>query len=179
VKTLIVVDVQKGFLDPAWGRRDNPGCEANIARLIAEWRRRGLPIVFVQHDSPSPDGYLRRGTPGNELQEFVTGEPDLLLRKSVNSAFYGTPDLHHWLSARGAGQIVICGITTNHCCETTARMGGNLGYQVEFALDATHTFDRRAPDGSVIAAEELARVTAANLHGEFATVVTTRELVSA
>jgi len=57
-------------------------------------------------------------------------------------------------------------------------MGGNLGHQVLFVLDATHTFDRRAPDGSVVTADGLARVTATNLHGEFATVVTTAQLLT-
>ena len=73
--------------------------------------------------------------------------------------------------------IAICGITTNHCCETTARVGANLGHRVLFALDATHTHDRRAPDGSVVTAEELSRVTATNLHGEFATVLSAATLL--
>ncbi len=75
--------------------------------------------------------------------------------------------------------IVVCGITTNHCCETTARVGGNLGHDVLFAIDATHTFDRTGPDGDTMTADELARATATNLHGEFATVVSTRELLEA
>jgi nicotinamidase-related amidase len=107
----------------------------------------------------------------------ITGEPDLLVSKQVNSTFHGTPDLDAWLRGRGLAGLVVAGITTNHCCETTARVGGNLGHQVLFALDATHTFDRAGPDGEVIAADELARVTAANLHGEFATVVSTAALL--
>src|SRR5262249_38309507 len=107
------------------------------------------------------------------------GEPDLLVRKSVHSAFYGTPDLHAWLARARIRAVAICGVTTNHCCETTARMAGNLGYDVYFALDATHTFDRRGPDGNVISAEALALATAANLSGEFATVTSTRELIAA
>jgi nicotinamidase-related amidase len=58
-------------------------------------------------------------------------------------------------------------------------MAGNLGYDVTFVIDATHTFDRTAPDGSVIPAEEIARVTAANLHGEFASVRTTSDVLDA
>ncbi|GAB2750774.1 hypothetical protein GCM10027174_26810 [Salinifilum aidingensis] len=72
---------------------------------------------------------------------------------------------------------MLAGITTNHCCETTARVGGNLGHRVLLALDATHTFDRRGPDGTPVTAEELTRITAANLHGEFATVVNTHQLL--
>jgi nicotinamidase-related amidase len=109
----------------------------------------------------------------------VDGEPDLLVRKEVNSAFYGTPDLHAWLRGRGIAEVVVCGITTNQCCETTARMAGNLGYRTLFALDATHAFDRADLEGGVIGADEITRVTAANLEGEFATVVSTAALIDA
>jgi nicotinamidase-related amidase len=175
---LVVVDVQQGFADPLWGRRNNPQCEANIEALLAGWRSVGAPIVFVKHDSKLAGSPLHPGQAGNELQDFVTGEPDLLVTKSVNSSFHGAPDLDGWLKEQGIGGIVVCGITTNHCCETTARVGGNLGYDVVFALDATHTFDRVGPDGIVVDADTLARVTAANLHGEFATVMSTAETQS-
>jgi nicotinamidase-related amidase len=67
---------------------------------------------------------------------------------------------------------------TNFCCETTARMGGNMGYDVTFVLDATATFDKTDMDGVVIPADQIARTTAANLHGEFATVRSTAEVLS-
>jgi nicotinamidase-related amidase len=51
----------------------------------------------------------------------------LTVTKSVNSSFHGEPDLDAWLRGEGVGSIVVAGITTNHCCETTARVGGNLG----------------------------------------------------
>jgi nicotinamidase-related amidase len=73
---------------------------------------------------------------------------------------------------------VICGVTTNHCCETTARIAGNLGYDVHFVIDATHTFDRRDMDGAIIPAAEIARVTAASLQDEFAQVTTTDALLA-
>lgn len=177
-RALVVVDVQRGFADPSWGRRDNPDCEANVARLLAAWRDRGDPVVFVRHDSTVPGSPLAPGTPGNGLQDVVSGEPDLLVTKSVNSSFHGTPDLDAWLRSRGIDAIAVCGITTNHCCETTARVGGNLGYDVAFVIDATHTFDRLGPDGDVVTAATLAHVTATNLHGEFATVVRTADLVA-
>ena len=74
--------------------------------------------------------------------------------------------------------IQTTGIQTNFCCETTARMAGNLGYDTLFVLDATHTFDLEDLDGNIIAADELARVTAANLDGEFAQVVMTDDLLA-
>ncbi len=172
---LVVVDVQRGFDDPSWGRRDNPACEANVGALIGAWRERGWPLVFVRHDSDEPGSTLAPGTPGNEFKDVITGEPDLLVTKTVNSSFHGDPDLKAWLDGEAIDEIYICGITTNHCCETTARVGGNLGYDVKFVIDATHTFDRATPDGEMIPAEQIARVTAANLHDEFATVVTTAE----
>lgn len=174
---LVVVDVQAGFDDPSWGPRNNAACEDNIAALIALWRERSWPTVFVRHDSIMPGSPLAAGQPGNRFKDVVTGEPDLLVRKTVNSSFHGTPDLDAWLRAQRITQVVICGITTNHCCETTARVAGNLGYATTFVIDATHTFDRPGLDGVIIPADHLAAVTAANLHGEFAEVTTTAALV--
>ena len=173
---LVVIDVQEGFDDPSWGRRSNPDCEANVAALIGEWRAAARPLVYVRHDSREPGSPLRPGTPGNSLKPVVDGEPDLFVTKEVNSAFYGDPPLDDWLRGRGIDSIAVCGITTNHCCETTARMAGNLGYRVLFVGDATATFDRRALDGGVIPAEEIQRVTEANLNEEFAEVVSTAAL---
>jgi nicotinamidase-related amidase len=174
---LVVIDVQRGFDDPVWGPRDNPACETNIAALLDAWRERGWPVVFVRHDSTEDGSPLRPGQPGNDFKDAVTGEPDLLVTKSTNSAFYGTPDLRAWLDEHGLGSVAVTGITTNHCCETTARMAGNLGYRVSFVIDATHCFDRTGPDGGRLDAATISRVTAANLHGEFADVVTTRDVL--
>jgi nicotinamidase-related amidase len=175
---LVVVDVQRAFEDlDFWGRRDNPAAEANIGALVEAWRAAGRPLVLVRHDSVEPGSPLRAGTPGNALRPEVEGPRDLLVTKQVNSAFHGEPDLAGWLRERGLERIAICGITTNHCCETTARVGGNLGFDVLFVADATHTYDRAGPDGEIVAAEDLARATAASLHGEFATVVRTETLL--
>ncbi|HET7533507.1 MAG TPA: cysteine hydrolase family protein [Nocardioidaceae bacterium] len=176
---LVVVDAQKGFENPAWGIRNNPACDENIAALVDRWHAAGRPVVHVRHDSTNPASPLHAGSPGNELKDYLAASPDLLVTKSVNSSFHGSPDLHAWLVERGLAGIVVCGITTNHCCETTARVGGNLGHDVLFVIDATHTFDRTGPDGTTMTADELARATATNLHGEFATVVSTSELLEA
>ena len=172
-EALLVIDVQQAFDDPSWGSRNNPDCERNVGRLIDDFRRRGEAVVFVRHDSDEPGSTLAPGQPGNAFKDVVGGDPDLLVTKSVNSAFLGDQDLDGWLKERGIGRIAICGITTNHCCETTARMGGNLGYDVDFVLDATAAFAMTAPDGTTFDADTVARMTAANLDGEFASVVGT------
>ena len=176
---LIVVDVQAGFDDSEfWGPRDNPSCETNIAALVRSWRSKAWPIVFVRHDSDNPVSPLSPTGAGHAFKDVIGGTPDLLISKRGNSSFYGTPELDAWLRAQGIDQVVICGITTNHCCETTARMAGNLGYDAYFVIDATHTFDRLALDGTTVPAATLSAMTATNLHGEFATVVITEDLLS-
>jgi nicotinamidase-related amidase len=176
---LVVVDVQKAFDDPGfWGPRNNPACEENIGRLISAWRDADQPVVFVRHDSRKPGSPLGPGTPGNAFKDVVAGEPALLVSKSVHSAFHGDPDLAAWLRGEGIERVVICGIQTNMCCETSARVGSNLGFEVTFALDATHTFDLDDPAGGTISADELARVTRANLDPEFCRVVTTADAIA-
>ncbi|MEW2051374.1 cysteine hydrolase family protein [Streptomyces sp. NPDC005476] len=184
---LVVVDVQKGFEElDFWGARNNPGADDNIAALIDVWQGSGRPVVFVRHDSVKPESPLRPGYEGNGFKEYVEmrrgkgAGAELFLTKTVNSAFLGTPDLGAWLTAQGISQIVVAGIQTNMCAETTARMGGNLGYDVLFAYDATYTFDLEGPFGWRRSAEEIAQASAVSLHGGgFARVVTTKEIVGA
>lgn len=175
---LIIIDVQLGFTaSDYWGRRNNPSFEGNLARLIEAWSG---PIVVVKHNSSSPGSPLYPSNAGNALMPVVSAvEPALLVTKSVNSAFYGEPDLRAWLDGADIDEVVVCGIQTNMCVETTARMAGNLGYAVTVPIDATHTFDLKGSDGAVLTADELSRATAVNLSGGgFATVVTTEQLLA-
>jgi nicotinamidase-related amidase len=126
----------------------------------------------------TPESPLRPGQDGNRFKDCVHGTPDLLVAKTTNSAFLGEPDLDQWLSAREVAAVAVCGIQTNMCCETTARMAANLGYRTLFVLDATHTFGLRDLAGNTIPAAELSRVTAANLSAEFAEVVMTRGVLA-
>lgn len=184
---LVVVDVQKGFEEAGfWGPRNNPGADDNIAELIDVWQSTGRPVVFVRHDSPKPQSPLRPGYEGNDLKDYVEERrgkgagAELFVTKTVNSAFFGTPDLGAWLTAEGIRQVVVVGIQTNMCVETTARMGANLGYDVVVPYDATYTFDLEGPFGWRRSADELAQASAVSLHGGgFARVVSTADLVEA
>jgi len=185
-RALIVIDMQRAFDDlDFWGPTTNPDCEANVAALAAAWAASGEPIVVVRHDSVSTGSPLHPGSAGNALVDVVAAiDPALSVSKNVNSAFYGDPDLHAWLSERGIGDLVVCGIQTNMCVETTARMAGNLGYDVTVALDATRTFDLEADVAGLglvtRSAADLMATTALDLQaGGFARIATTAELVAA
>jgi nicotinamidase-related amidase len=178
-RALIVIDVQEGFDDPIWGPRDNLDCERNVRELVEAFGRTGEPIVLVRHDSSSPSSPLRRGLAGNDFKPILDDVvPALVVPKRVHSAFHGELDLDGWLRSEGIRTLVICGIQTNRCCETTARIAGNIGYDVRFVLDAMHTFDEPTHDGAeALPAELLARVTAANLDPHFARVVKTEDIL--
>lgn len=178
---LVVVDMQQGFADSSWGATTNvTGCEQNVVRLLDAWSSAGLPVVIVHHDSASPDSPLSPTQPGNALVPAVaSAQADLTVAKTVNSAFYGTPDLEKWLRSEQIDRIVVCGIQTNMCVETTARMGGNLGFDVVVPIDATRTFDLAGPDGVSVPAATLMQITAVNLQGGgFARVVSTAEVLA-
>lgn len=175
---LIVVDVQKGFDDAEyWGPRNNGDCEANVGKLIGAWRDHGWPVVYVRHSSENPSSPLRQGTPGFEFKDVVTGDPDLLITKSVHSAFHGDTDLDEWLKQHEISGVAVCGIQTNMCCETTARVASDLGYEMIFVLDATHTFDVVTPTRKVYRAREIARYTAVTLEADFGSVMNTVDLL--
>ena len=174
---LLVVDVQNGFDDPIWGRRNNPTAEDNILRLLARWRATRRPVVHIQHMSTSPQSPLRPGQPGNNLKagfEPHPGEP--LIRKQVNSAFVGT-DLEERLRTVGIQTLVIVGLTTDHCVSTTTRMGANLGFEPWVVSDDSATFDRTDVHGTYYPAQTMHNVNLASLHGEFATVADTDQVV--
>lgn len=176
---LLVIDAQQGFREADyWGSSANPKALSNIETLVSAFRSKGLPIAVVKHNSKNPNSPLHSGNKGNQLEPFLDGVREVVIQKSVNSAFYGSPDLQHWLTDRGHRRLIICGITTNFCCETTARMAGNLGYEVDFVLDATDAFDAVSPSGERISGSEVMKMTATNLNGEFARVLNTEELLA-
>lgn len=181
---LIVIDMQHAFDDlDYWGPTTNPACEANVARLVTTWADAGDPIIVVRHDSNDPTSPLNPTHPGNALVAPVAAAPAAaLITKNVNSGFYGTPDLAAVLEEHGIQDLVICGIQTNMCVETTARMGGNLGYNVTVVLDATRTFDleTQIPGLGTVrrTADELMATTALVLQaGGFADITTTDAVV--
>jgi nicotinamidase-related amidase len=176
---LLVVDMQQGFDDPFWGRRNNPLLEERVGQLLEIWRATGRPVFHAKHMSTSPRSPLRPDQPGNDFKAFAaprTGE--LVVEKSVNSCFIGTM-LEADLRSRGYHTLVVTGLTTNHCVSTTVRMAGNLGFSTWLPADATATFDRKGPDGVHYTAEQIHAMSLSDLHGEFATVIQTNQILDA
>lgn len=178
---LILVDIQKGLeqLDFYGGERNNPHAEANARVLLDHWREKEWPLFHIRHCSVTPGSPLTEGLPGNAFKEIVTPLPgETVISKSVNSAFIGT-DLKELLDAQGIQTLVIAGLTTQHCISTTVRMAGNYGYTTFLASDATAAFQAKGVHGEIYPAELVHQVSLATLHEEFATVLTTKEILSA
>ena len=177
---LLLVDIQNGLDDWAYygGNRNNLDAEKNASLLLEHWRSTHRPVIHVKHNSVHPDSPLRTGQPGNEIKSIVapaSNEP--IFEKRVNSAFIGT-ELESYLHHHSIKGLVIAGLTTDHCISTTVRMAGNLGFETFVAEDGTATFDKKTFDGEILPSTLVHKVTLASLHWEFASVMTTKELIT-
>jgi len=174
---LILVDVQKAWDEPGWGERSSPGAEARQLEILQAFRRQGLEVVHVRHDSRDPDSPLHPGEPGNAFKEATAPLPgEAQFRKSAHCAFVGT-GLEAHLRERGIDRVVIAGFTTCHCVSTTARLSCDLGFKTVVAGDACAAFALEGPDGAVLPAQAVHDLALAELHGEFAVVLPTEALL--
>jgi nicotinamidase-related amidase/ribosomal protein S18 acetylase RimI-like enzyme len=175
---LVLIDLQRGIDDPRWGVRNNPHAERNAARLLEAWRARKAPIFHVRHDSGEADSTYRPGQRGHAFKEVVApllGEP--VIAKRTPSAFIGT-DLEARLRQGGLMRLALCGVKTNNSLEATARMAGCLGFDTRVVADASFTFDQVDWGKRHRTADEVHAMALANLSGEYATIVTTDELLA-
>jgi nicotinamidase-related amidase len=176
---LLLIDIQQGLDDPRHGSRNNPDAEKRIAELLAAWRASGRPVIHVQHMSTEPGSTLRPELPGNAFKpeaQPVAGEA--IFRKQVSSPFIGT-DLEKHLRANGITDVVVVGLTTEHCVSSTVRTSANLGFNVIVVDDATAAFDTVGPDGTLYGGDLMHRTTLASLNEEFATVRSTKDILAA
>jgi nicotinamidase-related amidase len=180
---LLVIDVQESFRQRSadWQARTNPNVVEQVDRLVTAARAAGDLVVWVLHTEPGSGGVF---DPVNgfvrpiEPLAPIDGEP--VVRKTSINAFT-TTNLHQLLTTNGIREVVICGIRTEQCCETTARVASDLGYDVRFVTDATSTSSIEADGGlaAVGGAEIVARTESVLAARGFATIVTTDEVVAA
>lgn len=174
----MLIDLQKAIDDPSWGKRNNPNAEAQIGKLLSLWRKMSLPILHVKHMSTDPHSKYLPGTPGNEFKDIALPlESEQILEKDSNSAFIRT-DLHSMLQSKGISEIVIVGVITNNSVEATARMAGNLGYRTIVVSDATFTFNQTDFSGLEHEAETVHNMSLANMNGEYATILSTEDVIN-
>jgi nicotinamidase-related amidase len=174
---LIIIDMQQGIHHPKLGRRNNHDAEQQMLALLQAWRRTERTVIHVRHFSREPDSVFWPGQSGVEFQpEFLPWDGEGELHKQVPDAFCHSA-LEGWLRADGIRQVIIVGVVTNNSVESTARTGGNLGFEVIVPHDACYTFEGADFFGHPRSAEEIHGMSLANLHGEYAQVVGTEEIL--
>ncbi|GAA2788810.1 cysteine hydrolase family protein [Saccharopolyspora taberi] len=189
-KALLVIDVQESFRQrPNWRAISAPDIARRADRLVQHARSRGDLVVWVLHAEPGtgtvfdPERGFVRLLDGLEPR---AGEP--VLTKTSHNAFT-TTNLQQTLTAAGVTEVVVCGIRTEQCCETTTRVASDLGYRVTFVIDATATQPiphRDAPadrpleevlaDPRTLGTDEIIARTEYALAGRFATISTVAEV---
>ncbi|MER2190737.1 MAG: cysteine hydrolase family protein [Solibacillus sp.] len=175
---LIIVDVQKAFDDKKWGERNNLMAEENISSILTLWRKKGWHVIHIQHKSDNPNSVFHPNNEGFSIKELVAPlEEEIVITKKVNSSFIGT-NLEEYLKANELTTTVIVGLTTPHCVSTTTRMSGNLDFDTYLISDATAAFGMKDQNDIYYDAETIHNISLATLHDEFATILTTEQLIN-
>ena len=179
---LIVVDVQDSFKygnPERWTQRGpNPEqFENNINRLLAGFRQAALPIYFILHSDEDPG--FGTDSPYYRLMDFMDRLPeDPIIEKETRNAFTST-HLQRALTQQGVHRLVITGISTEQCCETTTRVAADLGFDVDFVTEATLTFPIPNPEtGEFLAVDDIVERTEYALRRRFAQIATVDQIMA-
>jgi nicotinamidase-related amidase len=175
---LLVVDMQGWFLEPT-SHAYLPSAAhivPGLASLSQVFRENGLPVVFTRHLNTQEDAgalglwwsdLIRVEDPLSEIASALDTSVGVVLTKNQYDAFHGT-GLEDMLRERGVKRVVVTGVATHLCCETTARSAFVRGFEVTFPVDGTATYD-----------EHHHLATLLNLSHGFATTTRVQDLVDA
>ena len=178
---LLLIDVQQSFCArPYWSETDVPDFLRHTNTLLAGCQKQGLPVLRILHtdgprqaDNPfAPESGLVR-----PLDGLVPFEAAATFEKHRHSALVGT-GLAVWLHQHGIHRLIVAGIRTEQCCETTTRHASDEGWAVDFVADATLTFDMATPSGGQLSAAQIKERTATVLAGRFATLCTVQQALA-
>ena len=173
---LIVVDAQESFRQrPYWSDADAPAFLAKQQALIDGARGRGIPVVQVFHVEDEGAFSLASGFVKTMAGLSIT--PDAVFHKHCHSALVGS-GLDVWLVRHGIRRVIVSGIRTEQCCETTTRHASDLGYAVDYVGEATLTFAMTGRDGRRWTPAEIRARTELVLDGRFARIATVEEALA-
>jgi nicotinamidase-related amidase len=169
---LLVIDVQDSFkVGPRWARRSNRAFESNVARLVEAFRSAARPVIFVLHSDS--DAAFSVDSPHYRLMDFLIPRLDEpTLHKTTRNCFTST-NLLPMLLQQGVRRVVITGIQTEQCCETSARVAADLGLDVDFVTEATLTFpisENEDGSGRELSTDEIIERTEFALRRRFARI---------
>lgn len=177
---LLVIDVQQSFVARPYFQHTGLSAFLDAQnRLIGLARDAGLPVVRVLHEEPGDSA--NPFDPASGLVRPMDGLVDFdaahTVRKTRHSALVGT-GLDVWLVEHGIGRVVVSGIRTEQCCETTTRHASDEGWEVDFVTEATLTFDMTTPAGDTLPADLIRERTATVLAGRFATLASVEQALA-
>ena len=167
---VLAVDIQQSFLHaPYWREDDVPPFRDAVLRVLQTATERGWPLVRILHQEDN-DGPFSPAAGLVRPMEWMPQDDAVTFHKSVHNAFTGT-GLEAWLRWRGIRRVVVIGIRTEQCCETTTRVASDLGFEVDFVTEATLTFPMvHATSGRRYDADEIKQRTELVLDGRFARI---------
>jgi nicotinamidase-related amidase len=171
---LLVIDIQNDYFPG--GRMElegSPAAGANAARVLAEFRRKKLPVFHVRHLSVRPGAtFFLPGTPGAEIHDSVKPQPgETVVEKNFPNSFRDTP-LKSMLEEKNIRHLVVAGMMTHMCVDASVRQAGDLGYKVTLLADACATRAQKFGDETVPARQVHTAFLAA-LNGAYAQVLNT------
>jgi nicotinamidase-related amidase len=178
---LIVIDVQESFRHrPYFSEDDLPAYLAAQNTLIEGCQDKNVPVLQVLHCDGEPivsNPFAKESGHVAPLKGLSDYQAAATFYKSKHSALVGT-GLGVWLTQHGIQKIIVSGIRTEQCCETTTRHASDLGYSVDYALDATLTWPMQQPNGQTLSSSDLKQRTATVLQDRFACVVTAEQALA-
>lgn len=173
---LLVIDVQESFRHrPFWSEADAPLFTERLQVLIDGAVARAIPVLQVFHVAEagpfSPEsGHVRTLAP-------IMIAPAATFHKRRHSALVDT-GLAGWLTQHGIRRLIVSGIRTEQCCETTTRHASDRGWQVDFVTEATLTFAMTHPDGRRFEPDALKARTELVLVDRFARIATVEQALA-
>jgi len=175
---LIVIDVQQSFTRrPYWREEDVPAFLKQVQALVDRFHAAHLPVLQVFHveEQDGPQNPFSRRSGLVETLPGLRVNPTSVFYKSVHSAMFASnadgQSLDYWLRRNGVGRVVVTGIRTEQCCETSTRHASDLGYAVAYAIDATLTFPMVSGTGRTVLPAQIKEHTELVLAGRFAEVL--------